>query len=223
MDQSEKSFVSLFLYEDTAKVDLEKFKKEYPIKYKKDILSIILLIIGLAFIACCWLLYFFIPIGLIIICIMLYFHKKYNSKKQVYMLDQYERYINSNIKDKNIVALSALYPVYLKYDNLKKILSIEYQDKIYLNCEYSDFISYDILIDKVKYKSTRLPDSPDPTIRSYVLDIALKDGHRVEIGFSNAAKSFLLGGKFVFAQYANTKSINKLATIIDKIKKTGKV
>lgn len=223
MEQNEKSFVSLFLFEDTAKEDLEKFKELNPIKYKKDILSIILLIIGIALI-CLWpILYIFIPVGLIVICLMLYFHKKYKNKKKIYELDLYEKYINKIALENNYLAISALYPVCVLCDNKEKTIKIVYQNKTYLYCDYSDIISYDILIDKFKYKSSRLPESPDPTIRSYVLDIALKDGMRVQIGFSNAAKSFLLNNKFVFAQYANTKSINKLATIIDKIQKNNRV
>ncbi len=216
----EKKWTSVFMYQESSKIDIEKFNRELNIKYKFDKLSLILLIIGIVSIFLNILSMYFIVLTTGSFCFLLFHRRKVNDKRKLEKLDLLEKII---IKEsKGFIPISAVYPVYLSLDNKNKIFTLFYQDKEYIKVEYEDILSYDIYIDRTK-AGARLPELPDPRMRSYIIEITFKDNKKAEIGFSNNNKYFLLNGKYTYLQYANTKSINKLATVFDKIIKNKRV
>ena len=223
MESTDKKFISVFMYYESSKIDMEKFNKNSNIKYKFDWVSLVLLIVGIIFIGLGFVIYYLFILALIFLLLALFIRKRVLDKRKVIMLDILEKsIIKESLNYENSNVLSAVYPVYAICDNKNKIFKIIYQDKEYVNIEYDDILSYDIYIDRVKFNK-RLPEKPDPRIRSYIIEIICKDNKKIEIGFSNDNKYFMLKGNYLFLQYANTKSINKIATILDKINKKSNV
>lgn len=212
----DSKYTSVFMYEDSSKEDIESFKKDFKIIVEKDI-YLYIFIAGaiLSFVLLIFIPYFLILTVLFLALIMWRIRTHIFAKREAF-LKAYEAYLVKNTPD-GYTQLSAIYPSYIKSDNKNRNLMIFYRDKDYAVIPYDDIVSYEILIDKVSLNSTRLPEKPDPRIRSYVIAIKCKSGHRVEIGYSNANRYLKFKRGYVFQQFANSISINKIATTIDKI------
>ncbi|MGM9971420.1 MAG: hypothetical protein ACI35W_03355 [Anaeroplasmataceae bacterium] len=218
MENKEINAESVYLYFDSSKRDIENFKQSCEIKYKFNWLALLLLLLGVVLMILSFIsVYFFAGSLLFFLLALLAWHKT-RDKRQYEFLDLFERYINKEFPNN----LSPVYPICYKADNKNKKFSLIYQNKSYIDVDYKDIVSYDILSDRVSV-GKRLRENPDPKSRSYIIEVTYSDNTKTEIGFSNDNKYFLLKGNYSFLQYANTKSVNKLATILDKIIKNGKV
>ena len=213
----EKKFLSIYMFKDTTKNDLEYFNNKYPFKYKKDIVSLIILIIAIISIPFMFISYFTLIGTFVLFLALAYFRFKYLNRRGVTYLDALEREIKNEYKAYK--AISAVYPIYLHYDNKEKEFYLDYLDKNFLACNYSDFNSYNIYIDNYKTKHNRLNNKPDRTAKSYKLELIFNDGKKLEIGFANINKYIRLHKSYEFLQYANTKTINELLDLIDRAKK----
>lgn len=215
----ENKYTSVFMYQDVSKDDIENFKNDY--KYKKDKIDILFYLSILVIIAGIITLIFTAGGMLIIlagIALLLWRYGKIRAKKQLDFLDKYEKYLISNEKKyEGAISNSAIYPTYYFYDNKTKRFKFMYQDKIYIDIPYDEIISFEIMNDKVVSEYKRLPENPNPTVRSYVLNLKLKNGRNIEIGYSNTNKFIKLRNGFVYQQFANTISINKLCSVFERI------
>lgn len=218
----ENKYLSIYMHKETTKDDLSYFSEKYPFKYdKKDILSLVLLILTLlsiilvGFVAYCIIITF----GLLIA--LAWYRIKFVQKKRIAFLSHLE---SSIIKDNpNMTAISAVYPLYIKYDNSKKFFILNYKDNEILNFEYSDLISYNIYIDGYKTQHNRLKDVPDRTAKSYKVELLFKHGKSAEIGLANINKYIKLYKSYSYLQYTNTKTINNILIMFDKIIKKNKI
>ena len=230
----DKKFISVYMYPDTAKEDLKYFKENYNFKLKNYLISSVLL--GLAFffvIFALSVIYFWLYVGISLVvtgllCFVMsiIFRKKIESKWMVKSIDEYQKVIVKNCIDKypGYYSLSALYPLYLFFDNNEKVIKVAYQNKEYLCFEYSDVSNYRIMQDKeVLDGRTRLPENPNKKICSYIIEISFKNKKRAQIGINNTCSRFILGGKYGYQQFANTNTINSIARILDCILKKNDV
>ncbi|MCR5706104.1 MAG: hypothetical protein K6G48_04855 [Acholeplasmatales bacterium] len=217
--EQENKYTSVFMYQDVSKPDFVEFKKTYSYKAdKKDILfylSFPIMILGV-------ILLFFTAGGVLLvlagIALLAWRLGKINSKKDLDFLDKYEKYLLENAKKyEGAISNSAIYPTYYFVDNKAKRFRFMYQDKVYVDIPYDDIVSFDILNDKTISQYKRLPDQPNPTIRSYILRVNCKGGRSIEIGYSNTNKLIKLRNSFVYQQFANTISINKLCALFERI------
>lgn len=217
MDNKENICESVFMYQETSKQNILDFKKTFKYKAGFDwiiLLAIVIICVGIAII-------FYTTLGVILeivgIILIGYRLSKRNSKKDVAFLDAYEKYLKAQEKKYQANSNSAIYETYYSYDNKTKRFAFWYQDKKYIDISYDDIISYDILNDKVISSFKRLPDRPNPTVKSYILRLNLKNGRVVEIGYSNTNKYIKIRNSIVYQQFANTMSVNKLCNVFDRI------
>ncbi len=208
---------SVFMYQDTSKQDILDFKKTFKYKAGFDwllILGVVIICVGIAII-------FYTTLGVILeivgIILIGYRISKRTSKKEVAFLDAYEKHLKSLEKKYQANSNSAIYQSYYNYDNKIKRFEFYYQDKKYIDVAYDDIISYDILNDKVVSSFKRLPDRPNPTVKSYIIRLNLKNGRTAEIGYSNTNKYIKIRNSVVYQQFANTISVNKLCNVFDRI------
>ena len=230
----DKKFISVYMYPNTVKEDLKYFKEKYSFRLKNYIISPILL--GLAFFLVIFafsVIYFWLIVGiscvitgLLFFILSIFVRKKFETKWMITAFDEYEKVIVKNCADKypGFYSISALYPIYLFFDNDEKVIKIAYQDKEYLYFEYSDVANYRILVDKeVLQNRSRLPENPNRKYSSYIIEISFKNKKRAQIGFNNTCSKFILGGKYDNQQYANNNSINSIARILACILKKNDV
>ena len=216
--EQENKYTSVFMYQDVSKDDILAFEKQFKYKGKKDLLFILSIVIILGGIVTL----FFTSGGILILlaglALMLWRLSKLRTTKQLKFLDDYEKYLVANASKYNgAISNSAIYPTYYFVDNKTKRFQFMYQDKIYIDIPYDEIISYEILNDKTISSYKRLPENPNPTIRSYILKVNCKGGRVIEIGYSNTNKYIKLRNGFVYQQFANTVSINKLCAVFDRI------
>ncbi len=223
--ESEKSYTSVYLYKVSVKDDIKYFNNQYPFKYKFNWISVISVLLTIAFFGLSAVsLFFLIPATIVLIggAILSY---RFINKRRIAFLDHYEKAIVSNGKikypDSNMV--SALYPIYILCDNDKKTFNLIYQEKNYIYCEYDDILTYRILVDRVEKDGTRLPDTPDQKSQSFILELTFNNKKKAEIGFNNTVSKFIVNGRYSFQLFANTEAINRIANIIDRIIKKNKV
>lgn len=212
-------YLSLYLFSDTSKKDLEYFNNKYPFIYKKDIRSLILLIVFLlSFIPTIFILYFIVA-NCFLALALFWYRRRFLQEMRITYLDHLERAINKE----NQTAINAVYPLYIKYNNEVKELVLSYLHDEFLYCKYEDIKGFEIQIDGYKTKHQRLSEKPDRTAKSYKLVIYMKDGNNVELGLANVNRQIKLHKSYEFMQYANTNTINKLAIMLEKIMKKNKI
>ena len=223
--EEQKIYKSVYMYPITVKEDIKYFNNKYPFKYKFDWISIILLALAIAFFGLSVVIPFIWIGGIIALMAGVYLKYRFINKKRIAFLDHYEKAIVSNGKikypDSNMI--SALYPVYILCDNDKKTFKLIYQDKEYIYCEYDDILTYRILQDRVEVNGTRLPDSPNQKIKSYIFELTFNNKKKAEIGFNNTVSRFIVNARYSFQLFANTEAINRIANVIDRIIKKNKV
>jgi len=223
--EEQKIYKSVYMYPITVKEDIKYFNNKYPFKYKFDWISIILLALAIAFFGLSVVIPFIWIGGIIALMVGVYLKYRFINKKRIAFLDHYEKAIVSNGKinypDSNMI--SALYPVYILCDNDKKTFKLIYQDKEYIYCEYDDILTYRILQDRVEVNGTRLPDSPNQKIKSYIFELTFNNKKKAEIGFNNTVSRFIVNARYSFQLFANTEAINRIANVIDRIIKKNKV
>ena len=224
MEDIENKYTSVFMFQDSSKQDILDFKKTYKYKMPFDIglvISLVIIVLGI-------IILFFTPGAMFIILIGLlvlsWRYSKVKAKKEQDFLDKLEcEYVKGQEKYSGAIACSAIYPTYYFYDNKIKRFKFMYQDKIYIDIPYDIIKSYEILNDKVVSQYNRLPNRPNPTVRSYILRIHTTDDKQIDIGYSNANKYLKLKGNFVYQQYANTITINKICALLERIIAKGRV
>lgn len=232
--EADKKFISVFMHPDSAKEDLLYLKNNCCFKAKVSYVTAIMLGISIFLILFgASISYMLLPVGLsaigvglILVIISTIFLRKVDTKKKLLFLNEYEKAIVENCQNKypNYYPISALYPIYLFFDNDEKVIKMIYQDKEYLYFEYSDVANYRILVDKeVLQNRSRLPENPNRKYSSYIIEISFKNKKRAQIGFNNTCSKFILGGKYDYQQFVNTNSINSIARILDCILKKNEV
>lgn len=228
IDENEKKYISVYMHPDSAKQDLTYFKNHYQFKANVSYLSAIMIGVAIALIVFGASIAYSIlalglsclGLGLVLVVVSMLFLRKVEIKKRLKFLDSYEKAIvnNCTIKYPNYYALSALYPLYLFFDNETKVIKLVYQDKEYIYCEYDDILNYKILEDNVVLENrTRLPENINKKTSSYIIEITFNNKKRAQIGFNNTFNKFILAGKYDFQQFANTNSINNIARMLDCI------
>ena len=223
--EDEKLYKSVFMYPLSVKEDIKYFKNKYPFKYKFDWISIVLLLLAVALFGLSPVIPYVWIAGIVVLMPAVYLRYRFMNKRRIAFLDHYEKAIVSNGKikypDSNMI--SALYPVYILCDNEKKTFKLIYQDKEYIFCEYDDILTYRILIDRVEVNGSRLPDTPDQKIKSYIFELTFNNKKKAEIGFNNTVSKFIVNARYSFQLFANTEAVNRIANIIDRIIKKNKV
>lgn len=218
----EKKYLSIYMHKETTKKDLEYFNQKYPFIYnKKDIRSLVLLILSLLSVILVGFMIYCIIITALLILALVWNRRKFLQSKRITYLDHLEKAIISDRQD--MTAINAVYPLYIKYDNSKKYFILNYMDNEIINFNYCDLISYNIYIDGYKTEHNRLKENPDRTAKSYKLELLFKNGRSSEIGFANVNKNIKLYQSYRYLQFANTKTINELAITFDKIIKKAKI
>ncbi len=216
-------YTSPLMYEETSKDDIKKFRANYKYERKADkVLIVSIVLFFLSIIVVFMNVPFFYVVSAIILGYIIFRLVKNLELKRRDFLSQYEKYLIKNTPE-GYTSISASYPNYIKADNANKLLSFIFGDKEYFNIPYDDIISYDILVDKYLFKHSRLPEQPNKKISTYLLRIKCKSGNMVQVGYSNNNKCIKLRKSYVYQQFANTISINKICVMLDKIiKKTSK-
>lgn len=204
------------MYEESGRDDFLKFKKNEKVIIKRDIwLYISILGIIVSFMLMLFIPYLVIALVFFIMLTIWRCQLRIYAKREVILKD-YEAYIIKTTPQ-GYEPNSAIYHSYIKLDNKERMFSFYFDDKEYISISYDDIISYEILIDKKIFPYKRLPEKPDPRVRSYILLINCKSGHKVEIGYSNMNKYIKLRKGYVYQQFANTISINKIAVALDRV------
>ena len=129
-----------------------------------------------------------------------------------------EEKLKEEAKNKNMLLLNEIYPLYLNVNDETKMFEIYLDNEKILSTKYSNLKNYIIYNNSKEYKaSLRLPNTPTSYIKKYLLEINTKDGNSITLTFFNNNIKFIVGNKIFYQQFTNTKTINSLAQILDKI------
>lgn len=214
----ENIYKSFSLDKINSKNDFLVYEANKP-KNKIDWLSILFLVLAFLFIVPAVLVNsIFYAFSIAFILITYYIYKRTISKRRKKYSIYLERALKKEAQEAGMLSLNEIYPVFLRVDDLKEEFEIVYQNETKLLCSYNDFKSYSIYYNSLEYKTSRkLPDIPDPTVKRYILEIYFKDDNKLTITLDNTNPKFVINNRWFYQQFTNTKMINVLAKLIDKI------
>ncbi len=132
----------------------------------------------------------------------------------------YARYIESKListaKENNRLPISPIIPLFLSVNDDNKELIIHYNDEVIIQANYNEIKKYNIYYNKENKLQGKLPSKPLKLIKSYRLEIDI-DNNLATIDFYNIYSKYRFNNKIDFMQLVNTKSINDISAILDKI------
>ena len=200
--------------------ELNSYYKKFKFnKYKFNWISFLLLIIALVFLPFAIKVNRLFYIGVIVfLAAAIFINRKFSLKKKMTYCNFIEEKLKEEAKNKNMLLLNEIYPLYLNVNDETKMFEIYLDNEKILSTKYSNLKNYIIYNNSKEYKaSLRLPNTPTSYIKKYLLEINTKDGNSITLTFFNNNIKFIVGNKIFYQQFTNTKTINSLAQILDKI------
>ena len=199
---------------------LNSYYKKYKFnKYRFDWISFLSLIASIIFIPLAIIINALFLIGFIVfIVVAMIVNKKFSLKQKMAYCNFIEERLQMEAKEKNMLLLNEIYPLYLNVNDDNELFEIYLDNEKILSTVYSNLKNYVIYYNSKDYKSTlRLPNNPSSYIKKYLLEINTKDGNSITMSFYNNNMKFVVGNRRYYQQFTNTKTINSLAQILDKI------
>lgn len=196
------------------------YYKKYKFKYKINFISIIILIISLipVVFAVIFNMYYLIFITALIITIDIFYYRRVVTKRKMKYCNFLASKLQGEATEKNMLLLNEIYPLFLNVNDEEQLFEIYYDNNIILKTTYENIKNYKIYNTSKKYKEyKRLPDIPKDYIKKYIIEINFKDNNSIDLEFYNNNLKFVVGNKAFYQQNVNTKTINALALILDKI------
>ena len=200
--------------------ELNSYYKKFKLnKYKFNWVSFLLLILALVFLPFAIKVNRLFYIGVIVfLAVAIFINRKFSLKKKMSYCNFIEEKLKEEAKNKNMLLLNEIYPLYLNVNDETKMFEIYLDNEKILSTKYSNLKNYIIYNNSKEYKaSLRLPNTPTSYIKKYLLEINTKDGNSITLTFFNNNIKFIVGNKIFYQQFTNTKTINSLAQILDKI------
>ena len=160
----------------------------------------------------------FYIVVIVFLVVAIFINRKFSLKKKMTYCNFIEEKLKEEAKNKNMLLLNEIYPLYLNVNDETKMFEIYLDNEKILSTKYSNLKNYIIYNNSKEYKaSLRLPNTPTSYIKKYLLEINTKDGNSITLTFFNNNIKFIVGNKIFYQQFTNTKTINSLAQILDKI------
>lgn len=200
--------------------ELNSYYKKFKFnKYKFNWISFLLLILASVFLPFAIKVNRLFYIGVIVfLAAAIFINRKFSLKKKMTYCNFIEEKLKEEAKNKNMLLLNEIYPLYLNVNDETKMFEIYLDNEKILSTKYSNLKNYIIYNNSKEYKaSLRLPNTPTSYIKKYLLEINTKDGNSITLTFFNNNIKFIVGNKIFYQQFTNTKTINSLAQILDKI------
>lgn len=200
--------------------ELNSYYKKFKLnKYKFNWISFLLLILASVFLPFAIKVNRLFYIGVIVfLAVAIFINRKFSLKKKMSYCNFIEEKLKEEAKNKNMLLLNEIYPLYLNVNDETKMFEIYLDNEKILSTKYSNLKNYIIYNNSKEYKaSLRLPNTPTSYIKKYLLEINTKDGNSITLTFFNNNIKFIVGNKIFYQQFTNTKTINSLAQILDKI------
>lgn len=200
--------------------ELNSYYKKFKFnKYKFNWISFLLLILASVFLPFAIKVNRLFYIGVIVfLAAAIFINRKFSLKKKMTYCNFIEEKLKEEAKNKNMLLLNEIYPLYLNVNDETKMFEIYLDNEKKLSTKYSNLKNYIIYNNSKEYKaSLRLPNTPTSYIKKYLLEINTKDGNSITLTFFNNNIKFIVGNKIFYQQFTNTKTINSLAQILDKI------
>lgn len=200
--------------------ELNSYYKKFKLnKYKFNWVSFLLLILASVFLPFAIKVNRLFYIGVIVfLAVAIFINRKFSLKKKMTYCNFIEEKLKEEAKNKNMLLLNEIYPLYLNVNDETKMFEIYLDNEKILSTKYSNLKNYIIYNNSKEYKaSLRLPNTPTSYIKKYLLEINTKDGNSITLTFFNNNIKFIVGNKIFYQQFTNTKTINSLAQILDKI------
>lgn len=200
--------------------ELNSYYKKFKLnKYKFNWISFLLLILASVFLPFAIKVNRLFYIGVIVfLAVAIFINRKFSLKKKMSYCNFIEEKLKEEAKNKNMLLLNEIYPLYLNVNVETKMFEIYLDNEKILSTKYSNLKNYIIYNNSKEYKaSLRLPNTPTSYIKKYLLEINTKDGNSITLTFFNNNIKFIVGNKIFYQQFTNTKTINSLAQILDKI------
>jgi len=222
--ETEKKYNSIELDLEHAKRDKKILSNMYVFNYKADIVSgvlliigILLFIIGIALYKRIALLIVLLILGIVFILLAIFNRLNYNKKYQKAFYAYYVSAIDTNckIKFENDIQISSLFPIRCKYNNDLKIVEFIYAEQ-HIKVVYDDILTYTVLEDDKDLEDNRIKNT-NYNAKSYTLQITYNNKQRGNIKFYNDIKLFKLNNKYDTLIESNVKAINNIAEILDRI------
>lgn len=200
--------------------ELNSYYKKFKFnKYKFNWISFLLLILASVFLPFAIKVNRLFYIGVIVfLAAAIFINRKFSLKKKMTYCNFIEEKLKEEAKNKNMLLLNEIYPLYLNVNVETKMFEIYLDNEKILSTKYSNLKNYIIYNNSKEYKaSLRLPNTPTSYIKKYLLEINTKDGNSITLTFFNNNIKFIVENKIFYQQFTNTKTINSLAQILDKI------
>mgnify|MGYP004521632093 CR=1 FL=1 len=200
--------------------ELNSYYKKFKLnKYKFNWVSFLLLILALVFLPFAIKVNrLFYIVVIVFLVVAIFINRKFSLKKKMTYCNFIEEKLKEEAKNKNMLLLNEIYPLYLNVNDETKMFEIYLDNEKILSTKYSNLKNYIIYNNSKEYKaSLRLPNTPTSYIKKYLLEINTKDGNSITLTFFNNNIKFIVGNKIFYQQFTNTKTINSLAQILDKI------
>lgn len=200
--------------------ELNSYYKKFKFnKYKFNWISFLLLILASVFLPFAIKVNrLFYIVVIVFLVVAIFINRKFSLKKKMTYCNFIEEKLKEEAKNKNMLLLNEIYPLYLNVNDETKMFEIYLDNEKILSTKYSNLKNYIIYNNSKEYKaSLRLPNTPTSYIKKYLLEINTKDGNSITLTFFNNNIKFIVGNKIFYQQFTNTKTINSLAQILDKI------
>ena len=200
--------------------ELNSYYKKFKLnKYKFNWISFLLLILASVFLPFAIKVNrLFYIVVIVFLVVAIFINRKFSLKKKMTYCNFIEEKLKEEAENKNMLLLNEIYPLYLNVNDETKMFEIYLDNEKILSTKYSNLKNYIIYNNSKEYKaSLRLPNTPTSYIKKYLLEINTKDGNSITLTFFNNNIKFIVGNKIFYQQFTNTKTINSLAQILDKI------
>ena len=200
--------------------ELNSYYKKFKFnKYKFNWISFLLLILASVFLPFAIKVNrLFYIVVIVFLVVAIFINRKFSLKKKMTYCNFIEEKLKEEAKNKNMLLLNEIYPLYLNVNVETKMFEIYLDNEKILSTKYSNLKNYIIYNNSKEYKaSLRLPNTPTSYIKKYLLEINTKDGNSITLTFFNNNIKFIVENKIFYQQFTNTKTINSLAQILDKI------
>ena len=199
---------------------LNTYYKKYNLnKYKFDWISFLSLVLSILFLSPALKVNGLFLMGFIVfLALAMFINKKFSLKKKMAYCNFIEENLQIEAKNKNMLLLNEIYPLFLNVNDDLELFEIYLDNEKILSTQYSNLKNYFIYNNSKEYKAySRLPNNPSSYIKKYILEINTKDGNLIVLSFFNNNMKFVVGNRRYYQQFTNTKTINSLAQILDKI------
>ena len=181
--------------------ELNSYYKKFKLnKYKFNWVSFLLLILALVFLPFAIKVNrLFYIVVIVFLVVAIFINRKFSLKKKMTYCNFIEEKLKEEAKNKNMLLLNEIYPLYLNVNDETKMFEIYLDNEKILSTKYSNLKNYIIYNNSKEYKaSLRLPNTPTSYIKKYLLEINTKDGNSITLTFFNNNIKFIVGNKIFY-------------------------